>query len=228
MDHKDLFQIVGHKGAPSGDRRSIARDPVCGMSVDPDAAAAHHHYRGQTYFFCSLRCLQEFSSEPSKYLANASDQPVSDASSHRRRSQSADKSCAYTCPMHPEVMQPGPGPCPKCGMALEPMETRSPATRTTYTCPMHPEIVLQEPGSCPICGMPLERRTETREEEVNSELVAMSRRFWVGFLLTAPILLMTMAEIIPDHLVNLSLSARNLTWIQFLLATPVVLWGGWP
>ena len=228
MDPKDLFQIVEHKGSPSSDGRSLARDPVCGMSVEPDSAAGSHHYMGQTYFFCSLHCLQKFRSEPSSYLAPAPDQPLSEISSHGPKSEPADKSHAYTCPMHPEVMQPSPEPCPKCGMVLEPVETPGSATRTTYTCPMHPEIVRHEPGSCPICGMALEPRAVAEEEGVNPELVEMKRRFWVSLALTAPILFMTMAEMIPGHPLKLPMAVRHLSWIQFLLATPVVLWGGWP
>src|SRR5256886_12384783 len=91
----------------------------------------------------------------------------------------------YTCPMHPEVRQPRPGSCPKCGMALEPVAGPAPAPRTEYVCPMHPQIVRDAPGSCPICGMALEPRTVTGDEE-NAELKDMTRRFWVSvaFLMT--------------------------------------------
>src|SRR2546430_15775868 len=83
----------------------------------------------------------------------------------------------YTCPMHPEVRQPRPGSCPKCGMALEPVAGPAPAPRTEYVCPMHPQIVRDAPGSCPICGMALEPRTATGDEE-NAELKDMTRRLW--------------------------------------------------
>jgi Cu+-exporting ATPase len=92
----------------------------------------------------------------------------------------------YTCPMHPEVRHEGPGNCPKCGMALEPVAASEPATKTEYTCPMHPQIVRSEPGNCPICGMTLELRTVTAEPEDNAELAYMRRRFWVGVALTIP------------------------------------------
>jgi len=224
MDHKDLFQVIGHKDSP-GDAKSTVADPVCGMRVNPDSAAANHHYMGQTYFFCSLHCLQRFRAEPSRYLASL-DQLVSDTPAPSPSSQPEDKSHLYTCPMHPEVMQASPEPCPKCGMAVQPMKTIDPATRTEYTCPMHPEIVREEPGSCPICGMALEPRRVTSVEEVNPELVVMKRRFWISVVLTAPILFIAMVEMIPGH--GASMAPRSLTWIQFLLATPVVLWGGWP
>src|ERR1022692_4869883 len=90
---------------------------------------------------------------------------------------------AYVCPMCPEVRQIGPGPCPKCGMALEPDSPAIPVNKTEYTCPMHPEIVRAEPGSCPICGMALEPRTVTAAEEDNPELRNMTRRFWISLAL---------------------------------------------
>ncbi len=134
----------------------------------------------------------------------------------------------YTCPMHPEVRQQGPGGCATCGMALEPATPTAPAVRTEYTCPMHPQIVRDAPGTCPICGMALEPRTVTMEEEANPELVAMTRRFWISVALTAPLLFLAMAEMIVGGPVLRGLSGRALTWIQLALATPVVLWGGWP
>jgi Cu+-exporting ATPase len=100
--------------------------------------------------------------------------------------------------------------------------------RTIYTCPMHPEIVRDEPGSCPICGMALEPRTVSLEEEANPELVDMTRRFWISLLLTVPLLLLAMSEMLPGQPVQHAFSAPLLTWLQLVLATPVVLWGGWP
>ena len=135
---------------------------------------------------------------------------------------------AYTCPMHPEVHQPHPGACPDCGMAMELSLPMAPAAKTEYVCPMHPEVVRQEPGACPICGMALEPRTVTAEEEANPELVDMSRRFWVSLVLAAPLLLLTMSEMLAGRPPPLGLSPRALTWLQLVFATPVVLWGGWP
>src|SRR5437773_3132299 len=97
-----------------------------------------------------------------------------------------------------------------------------------YICPMHPEVVRAQPGSCPICGMALEPRTVSGEEEINPELVDMTRRFWISLTLTIPILLLAMAEMLPGQPPQQALSARLLTWLQLALATPVVLWGGWP
>ena len=134
---------------------------------------------------------------------------------------------AYVCPMCPEIRKTAPGPCPKCGMSLE-AEMPVASTRVEYTCPMHPQIVRPGPGSCPICGMTLEPRTVTTEEEENPELRSMTRRFWVGVALTAPLLAIAMADMLPGMLVQRALPGGWLPWIEFLLATPVVLWGGWP
>ena len=133
----------------------------------------------------------------------------------------------YTCPMHPEVRQPGPGGCPKCGMALEPEGVPQSSSKTEYTCPMHPEIVRDHPGSCPICGMALEPKTVEGEEDT-SELDYMSRRFWISAVLALPTFVLTMvADLVPQWMPDW-LSMPTVQWIEFLLATPVVLWGGWP
>jgi P-type Cu+ transporter len=136
------------------------------------------------------------------------------------------RSVAYVCPMCPEVREHNPGACPSCGMALE---SESPAVRRIeYTCPMHPEIVRDAPGSCPICGMALEPRTVAAVEEENPESRDMSRRFWVSVVLTAPLLVIAMASMISEMPLRRILPGAYLPWIEFLLATPVVLWAGWP
>ncbi|MCH7807085.1 MAG: copper-translocating P-type ATPase, partial [Proteobacteria bacterium] len=131
----------------------------------------------------------------------------------------------YFCPMCEGVTSDQPGVCPKCGMALE-AASPLPQTKTGYTCPMHPEIIQDEPGDCPICGMALEPVTVTVEAPPNPELADMSRRFWVGAVLTAPLLVITMGELIPG-LRDLVTGPWN-PWAQMVLATPVVLWSGWP
>jgi P-type Cu+ transporter len=136
----------------------------------------------------------------------------------------------YTCPMDPEVRQDEPGTCPKCGMALERAEPEAPLTRTEYTCPMHPEVVQDSPGSCPKCGMALEPRTIYAEEEENPELVDMRRRFWVSLVLTIPLVAIAMGGLIPgfeQFLHNLA-PVHVWGWVELGLATPVVLWCGWP
>lgn len=134
----------------------------------------------------------------------------------------------YTCPMHPEIRQEGPGRCPKCGMALEPADIPAPATKIEYTCPMHPEIVRDEPGNCPICGMALEPRTVSLDEGESPELRDMTRRFWIGVLLTVPLFVVAMGRHVPGMSFDGLASSRALNWLELLLATPVVLWGGWP
>lgn len=155
------------------------------------------------------------------------------APASERAPSSAPKKPTYICPMDPEVSQDHPGACPKCGMALEAAVPIAPATRIEYTCPMHPEIVRPGPGSCPICGMALEPRTAIVEEEENPELVSMTRRFWVSVVLTIPVLLLGMSGMIPGQPLQHWISARGFSssaigWIELLLTTPVVLWGGFP
>ena len=125
--------------------------------------------------------------------------------------------------MHPEVLSAKPGVCPKCGMALEPTEPIKPNERTEYTCPMHPQIVRDGPGACPICGMALEPRT-VNAATANPELTSMTRRLWISALLTLPLLAIMVSGLLPSH----PLEGRLLGWIELALATPVVLWGGWP
>ncbi|QBQ55164.1 copper-transporting P-type ATPase [Nitrosococcus wardiae] len=134
----------------------------------------------------------------------------------------------FTCPMHPEVQEEAPGACPKCGMGLERESPVSTETRTEYTCPMHLEIVQNEPGECPICGMALEPRTITLEEERNPELEDMSRRFWVSVALAVPLVIIAMGDVIPGEFPENLATPRTLNFIELLLATPIVLWGGWP
>ena len=193
-------------------------DPVCGMTVQADRAAGVHDYDGKRYYFCSTSCQQKFGSDPAKYL---------NASPAAPTVTSAEANVEYTCPMDPEVRQMGPGACPKCGMALEPAVPTAPAQRVEYTCPMHPEIIRSEPGSCPICGMALEPR-EVTGEEVNPELAEMTRRFWISVVLTIPILAFMVSEMIPSDPLKRWLGSTVSLWIQFALASPVVLWGGWP
>ena len=162
-----------------------AKDPVCGMSVDPARAAGEHQHQGRTYYFCSRHCLEKFRAHPASYLGGAVVQ----------------------------LMPAAPAP------AVE---------GAVYTCPMHPEVVQSQPGACPKCGMALEPQTVTAEEEVNPELADMQRRFWASLVLTVPVFALAMSDVLPGQPVQHALGARFITWIQLLLATPVVLWGGWP
>ena len=212
----------------------MATDPVCGMSVEEKSAAATRVHAGATYYLCSTHCDAKFEANPDAYAPGrnstkvhgrrvASAQPA-ETYAHGARS-AAPLAATYTCPMHPEVRQSGQGTCPKCGMALEPEIAQAPATRTEYVCPMHPQIVHNAPGNCPICGMALEPRVATVEEE-NVELVDMTRRFWISVALAAPLFVLAMIAEFQPEAVNRFISPQPLQWIEFLLATPVVLWAG--
>jgi P-type Cu+ transporter len=192
-------------------------DPVCGMTISPDDAVGHVDFKGQTYYFCSESCLDQFRATPEAFLG---DRPAASSPNP------ADMEREYTCPMDPEVRQKGPGACPKCGMALEPVDF-APVTRTEWTCPMHPEVVRAEPGSCPICGMALEPRTVTLEES-NPELEDMTRRFRWSALITTPVLAFMISEFLPGQPLQQMLPHGWMNWTQLAFATPVVLWGGWP
>ena len=204
----------------------MVTDPVCGMSVDPDRAAGSLENNGETYYFCSKHCQQKFQNEPNRYVATTHHAPRGSTFNNERKTAST-ASGEYTCPMHPEVRQSTPGSCPKCGMALEPVTVTAPKEKTEYTCPMHPQIVRDAPGFCPICGMALEPRTVVAEEE-NAELNDMRRRFWVSAALSLPLIVLAMSELIPGDPARIFIGGRSITWISLALASPVVLWGGWP
>ena len=191
-------------------------DPVCGMEIAPSDAVGTHVYNGRTYYFCNESCLERFREDPRRYLEPS-----------RGEQPPAPVGVDYICPMDPEIRQKNPGACPKCGMALEPETVTPPATRTEYVCPMHPDVIQDHPGACPICGMALEPRTVT-VEEVNPELIDMSRRFWIGLGLTLPLLLLAMSDLIPGEPMMKIIPFRLMSWIQLALATPAVLWAGWP
>ncbi|TPW05734.1 MAG: Cu2+-exporting ATPase [bacterium] len=172
--HPDGHACCSTHTADSGAK---AVDPVCGMTVDPATAAHRAAHEGRDYFFCSAGCRTKFVAEPDRYLG--------------------DK----------------PQPAPVVPGAI-------------YTCPMHPEVRQEGPGSCPICGMALEPETVTAEAPVNHELIDFTRRFQVSLVLTLPVFALEMG----GHLTGLMMRIPGQTsnWIQFALATPVVLWAGWP
>jgi Cu+-exporting ATPase len=210
-------------------------DPICGMNVEPERAAGSYAHNGQTYYFCSQHCLAKFKEDPEKFLKSPAAAHALHSHGHAQEHAAPSKAKSneiehsdYVCPMDPEVREAKPGACPKCGMALEPAAPAAPSVKTDYVCPMHPEIVRPEPGACPICGMALEPRTVALEDEASPELVDMTRRFWVGVVLSVPIAFLAMSEMIPGQPLQRSFSPQLLNWLQLLLATPVVLWGGWP
>ncbi len=200
--------------------QGLSTDPVCGMDVDPAKARFATEADGQRYVFCSAGCLAKFEANPRRYTHP-------DESSAQAVEPAAQADAMYICPMDPEVRQRGPGSCPKCGMALEP-ESPQLASRTEYTCPMHPEIVRDAPGDCPICGMALEPRTVTIEDEANPELDDMRRRFYFAAVLTVPIFVLAMGDMLPGNPVSRFIAPRVRVFLELALATPVCLWSAWP
>jgi len=196
-------------------QKKHTHDPVCAMDVSTDSE--HHiEYKGEDYYFCSDGCEHKFTDTPLKYLKKQNPPQI----------ETKGTSATYTCPMHSEVEQQAPGSCPKCGMALE-LKGIPATTKIQYTCPMHPEIIQDHPGSCPKCGMALESMSIAVEED-NTELNDMSRRLWVSSILAIPVFILAMvADLVPGWLPEV-LSMPTVQWIEFFLATPVVLWGGWP
>ncbi|MGB5305462.1 MAG: heavy metal translocating P-type ATPase, partial [Gammaproteobacteria bacterium] len=181
------------------------------------------------YLFCCDSCRDKFAAAPEKYLHPEEHGSTAEttAAGHCLTGTCDVDASLYTCPMHPEIQQAGPGACPKCGMALESMALPLAATRTEYTCPMHPEIVQDHPGSCPKCGMALEPRTVQAEEDT-SELDDMTRRLRVSTALALPVFVLAMLADMAPGLLPAGLSMEAVQWIEFVLATPVVIWGGWP
>ncbi len=177
-DHKDhSHQTHANCNGTNNDTAENATDPVCGMKVDSKSASESYEHSGVTYYFCSEYCLKQFQADPTKYLAKSAPAAV------------PAKGAQYTCPMHPEIVQDGPGSCPKCGMAL-----------------------------VPIAG--------TGETD-DSELRDLTKRLWVGVVLSIPLVVLAMSPMIGIHDL-FGLQPRQRGWIEFVLGTPVVLWVGWP
>jgi Cu+-exporting ATPase len=158
-------------------------DPVCGMTISPADSVGEVEYRGHTYYFCNQSCLDRFKASPEEF--------VGPGAGSRQISAPADPEAEYTCPMHPEIRQTGPGSCPICGMALEPVNI-------------------------------------SLDEQPNEELDGMTRRLRWSIALTLPILLVMVDEFLPGQPIHARIDARALNWTELALATPVVLWGGWP
>jgi len=163
---------------------NMVKDPVCGMDVDPSSTAYRSEHDGHRYYFCSEHCRAKFQADPVSYL-----QPKAPAAASAAEELS-EEAGEWTCPMHPEIRRPGPGPCPICGMALEPV-------------------------------------TVTADSGPSPELTDMTRRFWIGLILAVPVLVLGMGGELFPSLHDL-ISEKASTWVQLVLATPVVLWAGWP
>ncbi|RME28838.1 MAG: YHS domain-containing protein, partial [Deltaproteobacteria bacterium] len=210
-------------------------DPVCGMTVHEDSPHRAEH-GGRQYRFCCARCREKFLADPQKYLEKG----PHEGHSPQKHGESASScpSCVvdapvmpgakWVCPMCPEVESDEPGPCPKCGMALEPELPAAPAGKTHWTCPMHPEVVADQPGSCPKCGMALEPVTVTAADQPNPELRDMTRRFWFSVALGIPLLVIAMGDMLPGEPISGLLGARLRVLLELLLAAPVCLWAAWP
>lgn len=220
----------------SGPKSELARDPVCGMNVDSTTAKFVSEREGKKHYFCGRACLEKFEADPAKYMGKPVGLAMRDgwgpkktakAPEVRSPKRGAVAQVYYVCPMCPAVRETNPVPCPSCGMALEP-ENLMPTVHTEYTCPMHPEIVRSDPGSCPICGMALEPRTVTTTQEDNPELRDMTRRFWVSVGLTVPLLLIAMFSMLRPRAFTMFYTGAEVDWFEFILATPVVLWCGFP
>jgi Cu+-exporting ATPase len=235
----------------------MAIDPVCQMTVRPEASAGSDEYDGQTFYFCSAHCLHKFKVSPQAYL-NKAPQPAISAPV-----QMTGKTKSLPVMMPSLSVQAGTHTDPVCGMQVNPSaaagsydyhgttyyfccthclhkfradpeaflhpspQPKAPAG-AKYICPMDPEVIADKPGACPKCGMALEPRTVMLDDLPNPELTEMTHRFWWCVALSLPVLLLAMSEMIPGQPVQHALSMKFINWIQFLLATPVVLWGGWP
>ncbi len=201
-------------------------DPVCGMRVKADTP--HQLERdGHVFRFCSSGCREKFAAKPDGEGAVKAS-CCHGASAKPAAATPAPVGTVFTCPMHPEVEQIGPGDCPKCGMALEPKGLPAASTKTEWTCPMHPEVVSDAPGDCPKCGMALESRTVTSDAEDNPELRDMTRRFVFAAALATPVFAITMLDMLPGHPISSVLPAGSRGFIELALATPVCLWSAWP
>ncbi len=167
-----------HGAQPKVPAPGTVTDPVCGMSVDPATTPHVATHEGAHHYFCSAGCLAKFEADPAQYVGDAP-----------QVTKPAPEEAIWTCPMHPEVQRPGPGSCPICGMALEPM-------------------------------------TPTLTDGPSPEYADMKRRFMVGLVLSLPVVALEMG----GHLLGLNrlLGQQMSNWVQMVLATPVVLWAGWP
>ncbi len=186
----------------------MALDPVCGMTVDPARAAGSVEHAGTTYYFCSKGCVAKFTADPEKFLSGARE-PMT----------------------HPATLTPIRNPQP----ARNPQSIRNPQSAirndpdtADWVCPMDPEVVSSRPGACPKCGMALEPRVADLSDAPNPELVDMTRRFWTGVVLGAPVFLLTMGDMASGGALSHRFGVGLVNWIGLALATPVVIWCGWP
>jgi P-type Cu+ transporter len=190
----------------------MERDPVCGMTVDPSKAAAKANYGGTTWYFCSQGCAKRFSQTPEKYRTTSAQ-----AHSHHAHPMREVHEAIDTANLLPIISS-------NAAVAKSESGSSDSSDSVRYTCPMHPQIVQNGPGACPICGMALEPVDPLAEVEADPEYDSIRLRFWVSAALSAPLLVLSMF----GEFVGLHLTPAMRNWIELALATPVVLWGGWP
>jgi P-type Cu+ transporter len=201
------------------DKPVMVKDPVCGMTIRPEKAAGHSEFEGQTWHFCSNGCKTKFDAAPRMFIGSKT---------------STSKPLVAEKPNHAEIKN-WKSHTSNRDQSTNKHQMRNrdqnlengPSDPVLYTCPMHPEIKQDKPGSCPICGMALEPLKISLKEEENHELKEMFLRFWVSVGLTLPLVVIAMAHLFPGQPFK-SLLMNNQGWMELLLATPVVLWGGWP
>jgi Cu+-exporting ATPase len=247
--------VHGGGGPHSSDIGAAVLDPVCGMSVDPATSKHRFEHHGESFHFCCAGCLAKFAAEPAKYLektqapqAQATSAPAHGCCGGHANHHGSDNGTKVTDPVcgmsvdpatskhrfdhHGQTFHFCSAGC-RTKFAADPakyLEKRGPPPAmpagTIYICPMHPEIRQEGPGTCPICGMALEPEVASLDAAPNPELADMTRRFWIGALLATPVVVLEMGgHLVGGHgLIDPVLS----NWIQFVLATPVVLWAGWP
>lgn len=236
----------------------MAIDPICGMTVDPATAAGSHDHRGQRYYFCGLSCLERFKADPERALQPQPVGPAKPTTTRRPLPmlQPAPVMTGVIDPVCGMTVQPATaaGSCEYQGKTyyfcaascltkfrndptyyLTPVEQRLPRVAVVpsgglveYVCPMDPEVLETQPGACRICGMALEPKVVSLEDERNPELEDMSRRFWICLGPSLLVMSLAMADMIPGLSLPQPLTGSTRNWVQWLLATPVVLWGGWP
>ncbi len=231
--HHDAHPVMAMFEPPLAEGQ--ARDPVCGMAVDTVTAKHVAEHAGETYYFCCDGCRQKFLAGPDTFLkgktsapAAASSQAVDpvcgmrvDPSTAKQKAEHDGKSFYFCSGRCRERFEADPARY----VAASPAPPKPAPVGTIYTCPMHPDIRQVGPGSCPICGMALEPEVATGNEGPSAELVDMKRRFWIGLGLSVPVVALEMG----GHLLGMHwVSPTASNWAQFILATPVVLWAGWP
>jgi P-type Cu+ transporter len=207
-DHSNTNIIQINRKTGDGNTPEPQIDPVCKMLVTPGAAVAKYEYAGKTYYFCNPGCKTKFAADPQKYLSTAE--------THRHLGAEDGKAA---------VTEHVPSRVSHAAVQNQNVEIE-------YTCPMHPEIVQIGPGSCPICGMALEPKEITLDDQPDPEYADMKRRFRISAVLTVPVFVLAMSEMFVNFDSLLALphgqTSAIAMWIQFVLATPVVIWGGWP